>query len=328
LLQVHRASSRVREGISGRFPAALLALARQGGDKAEIAGQLGGQGLLASGHGDYRAARDFFAECRTIWEELGERWNADWARSNWAGSMTRLGEFETARPILEDFLAATRAAGRRGWSIYPIAELGRNRFGAGDLARARALFEEALEISRETGQVHKTIDYLADLAAIARCEGDFDTARSLYEESLGAWRDLGRAERPFPTLLGLGDLSWEAGDLTAADAFYQEALTPQRRVPIKACLAECLEGLAGVAAGQGSWEKAARLLGAAEALRDSSGAVILPHRRPAVERLLAEVRAALGEQEFAAAWAEGRAMSIEDAIRYALQEPGADVAAP
>jgi predicted ATPase/DNA-binding SARP family transcriptional activator len=297
-----------------------LALARQGGDKAEIAGQLGGQGLLANGHGDYRAARGFFEECRTIWEELGERWNADWARSNWAGSMTRLGEFETARPILEEFLAATRAAGYRGWSIYPLAALGRNLLGSGDLARARALFEEALEISRETGQVHRTIDYLADLAAIARCERAFETARSLYEESLVVWREQGRTERPFHMLVGLGDLSWESGDLAAAHAFYQEALTLRRRTPHKECLAECLEGLAGVAAGQGREERAARLLGAAEALRDAGGAVILPHRRPAFERLLADVRTALGEEAFAAAWAAGRALSLEEAIALALEE--------
>ncbi len=66
-------------------------------------------------------------------------------------------------------------------------------------------------------------------------------------------------------------------------------------------------------------ERAARLWGAAEALREVIGSPRPPNEREEYERGLATVREALGEEVFSAAWAEGRAMSLEQAIEYALQ---------
>jgi predicted ATPase/DNA-binding SARP family transcriptional activator len=299
-----------------------LALARQGGERREVASQLEGQGRHACARGEFRAGLRLFEEAETLWEELGKRWDADRARSNRASCMTRLGMVEEARPILEEFLAATRASGRRGWSIYPIASLARNRLGAGDLAGARVLFEEALEISRESGQLHRILTHLEELAAIAHGEGAFDRARALYDECLVAWRQLGRTERPFATLLGLGDLSRESGDLAAAGDRYREALALQKRSPNKEHVAECLEGLAGVAAGHGLGERAARLLGAAAALREAGGAVILPHRRPAFERIVSGARELLVREAFAAAFEEGRTARLGRVISLALDDGG------
>jgi AMMECR1 domain-containing protein len=66
--------------------------------------------------------------------------------------------------------------------------------------------------------------------------------------------------------------------------------------------------------------RAARLLGAAEALRGAIGLFRTPRDEEANARLIATVRAALGEERFAASWEEGRAMSLEQAIEYALEE--------
>ena len=70
-------------------------------------------------------------------------------------------------------------------------------------------------------------------------------------------------------------------------------------------LAECLEGLAGVAVAQGHLEHAARLLGAAEALREATGAPLSPRERVRYDRDVSIVRAGLGEAAFVAAWATG-----------------------
>ena len=89
-----------------------------------------------------------------------------------------------------------------------------------------------------------------------------------------------------------------------------------------------LENLAYVALGQGEPERAARLLGAAAALRAARWTPILPVDRPEHEDQVARTRAALGEPAFTAAWVAGRAMTLEDALAFALAEVGADVAAP
>jgi hypothetical protein len=83
-------------------------------------------------------------------------------------------------------------------------------------------------------------------------------------------------------------------------------------------IAESLEGLARLAGDGGRMERAARLLGAAEAIRDALGAPLPPVRRAEYEQCVAEARAALGEEALAAAWAQGKALSVDQAIADAL----------
>lgn len=82
---------------------------------------------------------------------------------------------------------------------------------------------------------------------------------------------------------------------------------------------ECLAGFAGPATNQGRSQWAARLLGAAEALLRASGGAWWLADRVEYERNLATIRAALSEEAFAAAWAEGQAMTLERAIAYASE---------
>jgi hypothetical protein len=81
----------------------------------------------------------------------------------------------------------------------------------------------------------------------------------------------------------------------------------------------CLRGLAGVAAARGQSERAARLWGAAEALRDSMRPDTPTDLQPLEECDLAAARCALGEAAFAAAWAKGRALPLEQVVADALE---------
>jgi hypothetical protein len=78
--------------------------------------------------------------------------------------------------------------------------------------------------------------------------------------------------------------------------------------------------MAGVAAGLGEWQRAARLLGATAGLLESMGGVLDPDWQADVDRYEAATRSTLGEEAFAEAWAEGQAMSLEQAVEYALHE--------
>lgn len=85
-------------------------------------------------------------------------------------------------------------------------------------------------------------------------------------------------------------------------------------------ITQVLEGLARTAVSQDQVERAARLFGAAEALRKAIGTPIPPSDRGEYDQSVASVRARLGEETFAAAWEESRAMSMEETINYALEE--------
>jgi hypothetical protein len=114
---------------------------------------------------------------------------------------------------------------------------------------------------------------------VARSQGNYEGARALYEESLGIFRPTGE----------------------------------QRGI------AAVLEGLAGIAAAADQAERAARLFGAAAALRAAIATPLAPGERADYDRYVAATHAALGEEAFAAAWAAGRALSVDQAITFALE---------
>jgi hypothetical protein len=105
------------------------------------------------------------------------------------------------------------------------------------------------------------------------------------------------------------------GDDATARALYEQCLAiGRKRFPQQSSLPLCLEGLARVVAAQGERLWAAHLWGAAEALRDALEAPIPPVYRADYERSVAAARTHLGEQAFAAAWAQGRGMTLEQVL--------------
>ena len=85
----------------------------------------------------------------------------------------------------------------------------------------------------------------------------------------------------------------------------------------------CLEGLARVAVAQGKMERAARLCGVAAAVREDKGWPPPPAKRAEIDRTVAAAHGALGEEAFAAAWARGHALPLEEAIKDKLLGKGA-----
>ena len=117
----------------------------------------------------------------------------------------------------------------------------------------------------------------------------------------------------------LGFMARDQGDYGAAWVLFEESLAIFRELGNKLGIAQNLEGLAAVAVAQAQSERAARLFGAAEGLREVIGAPLPSADRAEHDRSVAAVRTALGEEAFAAAWAEGRAISLEQAVEYALE---------
>ena len=123
----------------------------------------------------------------------------------------------------------------------------------------------------------------------------------------------------------LGTIAYNRGDSQRAQALLKQSLIVFSELGDRREIAECLELLAGLASTLGLPERAARLYGSAEALIESIGLSPAPTERYQYERNVAAARARLDEAAFAAAWAEGRAMPLEQAIASA--RAGEDAAA-
>ena len=156
-------------------------------------------------------------------------------------------------------------------------------------------------------------------------QGDCDRAVEMLEESLTLSRELGSKRGITLSLYFLGSLALFQEDYGRAAELLEESLTLNLEERNKRDIAQHLEGLGGVAVGQGHAKRAARLYGAAEALRQASGAPMAPSEHSDHNPRRAAARSELGEEEFEAAWAEGRKMSLEDVISYALEKGESNV---
>jgi DNA-binding CsgD family transcriptional regulator len=213
-----------------------------------------------------------------------------------------------------------REVGNKSGMAHSLSALASALFDSqGDPATIRALLEESLALSQEVGDMEGIESFFFFSGQLALSQGDIATARSLAEKSLVINREIGNREDTAESLFLLARVEAHQGDNVAARALYEQSLAIAIEGNSKHDIDLFLEGLAGVVAAQGEPAWAARLYGAAEALRDANSIPIVPVYLAEYERSVAATRAQLGEQAFAAAWAEGRTMTPEQAL--AAQEP-------
>jgi non-specific serine/threonine protein kinase len=233
----------------------------------------------------------------------------------------------TAGTLLERSVALWRTLGDDREVASSLVWLGRVPLGQGNHAVARALFEESLRLFREADDARGVARSLNNLGEVARDEGDYDRAAALYADSL----ELGRATEHQGivaiSLHNLGQVALHREDYRQAGALLQESLGLFQELGDKRAIGACLAGLATVSLGASSQEgeggaesvaRAARLLGAARTLLEAIGAPLPPVDRAAYERCVAVVRARLGEERFVAAWGEGQALTVAEAVSEAL----------
>ena len=119
----------------------------------------------------------------------------------------------------------------------------------------------------------------------------------------------------------LAQAAWASGEHERAARYFQDALELTFEVSDRTNAAYCMQGLAAVAASRGEPGRAARLLGAAEALLETAGVPLYAQVDLELHQRAADAaREQLGEQAWAAAWDEGRAMSFEEAVAYARED--------
>jgi non-specific serine/threonine protein kinase len=208
--------------------------------------------------------------------------------------------------------------------------LGRVAYLQGDQQAAREHLEEGLALARELGDAWLQALLLTFLGRVTTVLGDHSAAQASQEESLAIKRHLGMRRAMGLSLTNLGQLARLAGDRQRAWAHLRESLLlmveggEYRHAP------SALEACAGLLAAEGQAAPAARLFGAAEALRERVGRPLPPVQRRQYERDVARARAALDPAAFATARAAGRALTPDEAVALALSaaEAAAGGAAP
>ena len=198
--------------------------------------------------------------------------------------------------------------------------LGSLTYDHGEHEQAKAFYSDGLTLCRELGAAGKRpLAFALDrLGEIARHQGDPAAALSFHEESLALWRELGSKDGIACALHNLGFLAHGQGDDAQAVSYFRKGLALVRELKDKRGIAEAMAGLAVVAGVQGQADRAAQLFGQTEALLISIGASLDLADQVEHDKGMADVRARLGAAAFEKTRAEGRAMTLEQAIAYAL----------
>jgi tetratricopeptide (TPR) repeat protein len=197
--------------------------------------------------------------------------------------------------------------------------MGLSAFFQNDLDAALVYLDHGLELGR-------TYDYrlpqsfvLEVMGAVALARGDGERARSLLEQARDENRAIGRRGLEVRCLLHLARVLTETGLFEEARFCLQEALPTLSQVGMRMQIPFGLEAWASLAVSENQESRAARLYGAADSLRLSLGIPRPPVWQGEYTDNIHRLRERLGESEFTAAWAEGKSMSLEQAVAYAME---------
>jgi predicted ATPase/DNA-binding SARP family transcriptional activator len=300
-----------------RAPAALRARA------------LLGSGRLAHLQCDYAAAVRRLEAALRLLREAGDAAGVAGALQVLGSVSREQGRYARSMELHRESLAIAEAAGDRRAVASAHGYLGFAAWLQCDYELATRECTTALSMSRELADVEQTAWALLSLGAIARYQQAPDRAAVLLAESRSLSEQIGFREGVAWSLEQLGLLALDSGD-PAAGGLLRDSLRLHRELNDRWRTASVLADLAELALRRGDAGLSARLLAAAQALRDVIGTVVAPCENARHEQTLAGAQAALGDEAFAAAWQQGLLASPDqlDARLAALVPAAPAPAAP
>jgi tetratricopeptide (TPR) repeat protein len=244
-----------------------------------------------------------------------------------AGELARaIGDYERAERLKQEALSLARRRRDDRAVAAILVELGEIARARGDIERARTQYGEALTLRRSIGLPKGIAHALGGIAELELLEGNPTEAAEHLEEAVALARASGASERTGDIsvfgLLRLGRARLLLGELDEAATLFAEALRLSVEIGIVDCVRKTHEGIAGICLSRGDATIAAKLLGAgARLLRETGFVDDSAEERAPTE---AAAREALGAVAYDQTFAEGLAMSRQDAIELALASVAAD----
>ncbi len=281
-----------------------------------------GAGLLAHRLGDIERAEVFSAASLALCRDIDDKQGVAFSLFVLGTVALMRADDERAANLLEESLALLRDLKHKWGLARSLNSLGLIAQMQGDHERARRSFEESMTLSRALHDKWGLAKSLNRLGELARVREDYRQARAYYDEALALCRELGDKAGIGAALHNLGYVDLYGGDLPRSAELFRESLQLFRELGHRRVMALCLVGLGGLACAQGHPIDAAKLLSAADVIlaegpsQDPTEAL----EQAYYQRSVAAVRATLEDDAFTTAWAEGRAMTLGQAVGYALGE--------
>ena len=272
------------------------------------------------------AAIDQADQSESLWHQLGPAYKVKAAAARFLKTMSYTlvnTEYEHFRILqeFEEILQILREGNDRmgmALTLHIIANVLRS---SGDVMGAREALEQSRAILRDCGNRITLSKNNVSLAVIAMEEARHTDARILCEEALSVTGQLPFSLKDEPLWL-LGAVEMIEGNYAQAKIWYTECLRFDREIGSDQQLAECLIGFASIAVSEKRFERAAQLVGRAQTAVDERQTP-LPLEifdQTELQRLTALLQEELGSKDFEMYITQGSAMTIDQAITFALEE--------
>lgn len=278
-----------------------------------------GIGEMTAASESARKALEPLEKSIAIFRQLESRRDLVFVMHRFSETLGEAGELERAKLLVEETLPMAKALDDpwlMGRSLSIMSALASE---VSDYVRAESLATEALQLLRK-GRDTGTVVYLLNILGQAAAEhGDFDRAEALLEEALTINRTVTRLRMGAAwTLRNLGMVAQRRGDLRRARSYFQESLLLRYELRQLSGIAWAMEGLAQIEYVDGDPCRAVTLWAIATRLRTESGAEAGPEDQRNQQRSLETLADQLGQNAFNAAWNDGRKLSLDAAVTYAL----------
>jgi predicted ATPase/class 3 adenylate cyclase len=277
-------------------------------------------GQLHFGQGDNFISLEAFEEAKSLLGQIGNKGLLSQVLSAIAIARAFMGQRDSAYASTEQALTLARQAGDKislGMALTNMA--GVITITQGGLQKARPYYEEGIQLLRETGSHWLVAMTEFGFGLFNVAQGNYKEARAQFEVCRPLFTELKDNHRLSMIHSEFAHLERREGHSAQAKLLYRETIQAWQKLGHRAAVAHELECFAFIAKTEEEDERAARLLGAAEVLRERINLPMMPIERPEYDREVNDLRNNMEEATFARAWAEGRTMTMEQAIEYALE---------
>lgn len=273
--------------------------------------------LVQVQHDDLMRVISLGQESLKLFKRLNDPSGMGWALCIIGSAEHWKGNPDQARISLEQSQTLFQQVGDVRGQIWTLNELSSVAHLHHEVARSRELSEASLALAKATGDLFNIAHCLTSLGCLAQDEGDLDQAARYFHESWMLDQELGHTETMANTLHNLGFIAWLQGNTELAREQFAQSLALSEKLESRRFIGMGLTDMAVIIGAAGENERAAQLFGAAAKLFGDMW--LEPSERAFYQEGEARVQAQLGEQQFAAAYTAGQALSLKQAIREALR---------
>ena len=299
-----------------------LALNREIGDKRGTAVSLNNLGNVAFEQGDCKRSKELNEESLLIYRSIGDKRGIAVSLNNLGNVAFEQREFEQARKLYDESLSLSREIGYNAGIAMSLENLGNVAFEQREYVRTRELNEESLSLYRKIRDKRGIAVSLNNLGNVAFEDGEKERARQFYEESLVLAREIDYKLGIAFSLENLGHVRLERGEYEESWKLYEESLTLNQELGNKRHALIDIFGLTELEVINYQHKRAAMLLGIIEEMLQSMKAVLDNRELIIYNRVISDLKSKLGEGEFSKYKSDGKAMTFEQAIEFALKKDG------